>query len=100
MTAVYFFFKIYNSIKKSSKYALQAVINVESGPLVLLIFYIHNVDIEEEAVHSACQLIGIWPEGIFHVEWFSLDGTLTQSQSQIAFTNGIHLLSSDDVDRW
>ena len=79
---------------------MQAVINVDSGSLVL-IFYIHNVDIEEEeAVHSACQLIGIWPEGIFHVEWFSLDGTLTQSQSQIAFTNGIHLLSSDDVDRW
>ena len=76
---------------------MQAVINVDSGSLVL-IFYIHNVDIEEEAVHSACQLIGIWPEGIFHVEWFSLDGTLTQSQ--IAFTNGIHLLSSDDVDRW
>ena len=77
---------------------MQAVINVDSGSLVL-IFYIHIVDIEEEeAVHSACQLIGIWPEGIFHVEWFSLDGTLTQSQ--IAFTNGIHLLSSDDVDRW
>ena len=38
---------------------MQAVINVDSGPLVL-IFYIHNVDIEEEeAVHSACQLIGI-----------------------------------------